>query len=246
MKFSQPLIRGTLIKRYKRFLADVRLDDGDLITAHCANPGSMMGLSRPGLAVWVSPSANPARKLKYSLELVELDISTPVAYIGINTQAPNKIALEAITNGRIAELDGYQTVRREVRYASNSRIDILLENPDGTRCFVEVKNVHLFRRPGLAEFPDSITARGSKHLRDLSDVVDAKTRAVMLYIVQGSAQRFALAEDIDPTYARCFTEARASGVEALCYFCDVTPQRIELVGRVDIVSPKPIAPAESA
>lgn len=245
MEFPHALIRGTLIKRYKRFLADVRLDDGAIITAHCANPGSMMGLNMPGLPVWVSPSANPKRKLQYNLELVELDICGEVAYIGINTQNPNKIAVEAIRSNLIPELSGYDDVRREVRYSTSSRIDILLENADGAKCYVEVKNVHLFRMPDLAEFPDSVTARGTRHLHDLSSVVDDTTRAVMLYVVQARAKRFSLAADIDPTYSRSFVQARASGVEALCYCCDVTPHYIKLADRIEIVTPE-AASASSA
>jgi len=220
MQFPRPLIPGQLERRYKRFLADVRLETGERVTAHCPNPGSMMGLAEPGLRVWLSPSVNPKRKLQYTWELVELDGPRGTEYSGINTAHPNVLAAEAIADGRIPELAGYETMRREVRYGANSRIDILLESARG-RCFVEVKNVHLSRAPGLAEFPDSVTARGAKHLEELALRVAEGDRAVMLYIVQRPADRFALAADIDPVYAAAFLRARERGVEALCYVCDV-------------------------
>lgn len=180
MKFPAPLQRATLIQRYKRFLADVKLDDGTIVTAHCANPGSMMGLKDPGMTVWVSPASNPKRKLKYDLQLVEAD-NTLVA---INTGNPNKLVEEAILDGTIAELKGYDTLRREVKYGVNSRIDILLSSAGKADCYVEVKNVHLLREPGLIEFPDSVTARGAKHLEELGDMVEKGHRAVMVYLVQ--------------------------------------------------------------
>jgi len=220
MQFPRPLIPGQLERRYKRFLADVRLESGELVTAHCPNPGSMMGLSDPGMRVWLSAAANPKRKLQYSWELVELPAPEGGGYAGINTAHPNVLAAEAIAAGRIPELEGYETMRREVRYGQNSRVDILLEG-DGARCLVEVKNVHLSRLPGLAEFPDSVTARGAKHLDELSARVAEGDRAVMLYIVQRPADRFAFAADIDPGYAAAFQRAREAGVEALCYVCDV-------------------------
>ncbi|WP_119308023.1 DNA/RNA nuclease SfsA [Cohaesibacter haloalkalitolerans] len=231
MKFETALIPGRLIQRYKRFLADVELEDGTVITAHCANPGSMLGLKAPGSRVWLSRSDNPKRKLAYSWELLELD----EAMIGINTSHPNRIAEEAILGGRIAELVGYETLRREVKYGKNSRIDLLLQNaarpanPDYPDCYVEVKNVHLLREPGLAEFPDSVTKRGAKHLDELSDMARAGHRAVMLYLVtRTDANRFALAADIDPSYAEAFGKARACGVEAIVYICDISREGMTL------------------
>lgn len=232
MQFPRPLIPGDLIKRYKRFLADVRLAGGETVTAHCPNPGSMMGLAEEGMRVWLSASENPKRKLKYTWELVECAERAQVELAGINTAHPNVLAAEAIAQGRISELAGYETMRREVRYGSNSRVDILLEG-DGPRCFVEVKNVHLCREPGLAEFPDSVTARGAKHLHELAERVAQGDRAVMLYVVQRPAERFALAADIDPGYAAAFEAARARGVEALCYVCDVGLDGISLRERID-------------
>lgn len=225
MLFESPLISGRLIQRYKRFLADIELEDGSIITAHCANPGSMLGLKDPGTRVWLSKSNNPKRKLAYSWELLQLDD----AMIGINTALPNRIVEEAILADKIPEVSGYQTLRREVKYGKNSRIDLLLEDPDKADCYVEVKNVHLLRQAGLAEFPDSVTKRGAKHLVELGDMVEEGKRAVMLYLVNRTdCDRFALADDIDPAYAMAFTQARARGVEALVYACDITEQGIHL------------------
>lgn len=220
------LVPATLIKRYKRFLADVKLDSGETLTAHVANPGSMMGLADPGMRVWLSKSDNPKRKLTYSWELLELG----GALVGINTGHPNKLVTEAIETNVIKELTGYATIRREVKYGKNSRIDILLENgADGRACYVEVKNVHLSRQPPLAEFPDSVTARGTKHLVELGDMVDEGHRAVMLFLVQRTdCSRFSLAADIDSTYADTLKAAQKRGVEVLCYGCDITLDEINV------------------
>ncbi|MFP3920153.1 MAG: DNA/RNA nuclease SfsA [Dichotomicrobium sp.] len=231
MEFPRPLIPGQLERRYKRFFADVRLDGGEVVTAHCPNPGSMMGLADPGMRVWLSPSISPKRKLKYTWELVACNGAGELA--GINTAHPNLLAAEAIADGRITELAGYESMRREIRYGANSRVDILLEGHGG-RCLVEVKNVHLSRAPGLAEFPDSVTARGAKHLDELAKRVAEGDRAVMLYIVQRPADRFALAADIDPAYAAAFARARAQGVEALCYVCDIGLHGISVGKAIDL------------
>ena len=224
MKFPDPLIRGRLIKRYKRFLSDHEIDGGAVVVAHCANPGAMLGLKEPGSEVWLSPSRNPARKLKYSWELLRVDGSL----VGINTALPNGIVAEAIEAGKIAELTGYDSLRREVKYGKNSRIDILLEADGKPPCYVEVKNVHL-KRNSRAEFPDSVTARGAKHLRELADMVAGGARAVMLYLVQREdCDGFAIAGDLDPTYAETFEQSRAAGVEAICYSCKLTTQSITL------------------
>jgi sugar fermentation stimulation protein A len=244
MQFACPLIPGQLERRYKRFLADVRLDSGETVTAHCPNPGSMLGLAEPGMRVWLSPSTDPKRKLKYSWELVELAGPGGVEYAGINTAHPNLLAAEAIAADRIPELAGYETLRREVKYGKNSRVDILLEGA-GARCLVEVKNVHLSRTPGLAEFPDSVTARGAKHLDELAASVAGGDRAVMLYIVQRPANRFALAEDIDPGYAAAFARAREGGVAALCYVCEVGLDGIGVQERIPFTEDVTAAKAAS-
>jgi sugar fermentation stimulation protein A len=236
MRFPTPLIPATLIKRYKRFLADVVLPSGETVTAHCANPGSMIGLMPPGARVWLSRSDNPSRKLAHSWELIEVDLGSGAELVGINTSLPNALAAEAIAAGRIPELVGYQSVRREVKYGKNSRVDFLLEGSGRAPCYVEIKNVHLMRAPGFAEFPDAVTKRGAKHLAELSDMVAAGHRAVMLFLVQiGSAQRFKLARDIDPAYGRAYDAARACGVEAIARRCRLSHDGIEVADAISIV-----------
>ena len=218
MLFSTPLKPGRLVQRYKRFLADIELDDGRAITAHCPNPGSMMGLKAPGSPVWVSEHDDPKRKLKFTLELVEADGDL----VAVNTMNPNKIAEEAILAGKIAELSSHDRLRREVKYGANSRIDLLLEHDDRPPTYVEVKNCHLMRRPGLAEFPDSVTTRGAKHLGELSDMVKDGARAVQLFIVQRmDCTILSPARDLDPNYAEALTAAAHAGVEVLAYDCAI-------------------------
>lgn len=227
MQLPAPLIEGRLVRRYKRFLADVELNSGEVVTAHVANPGAMTGLKAPGLRVWLSHSADPKRKLAYSWELVETD----GALVGVNANRPNAIVAEALAADRIPKLSGYAQHRQEVKYGRNSRVDFLLQDADGAArdCYVEVKNVHLRRRARLAEFPDAVTARGAKHLDELAAAVAAGHRAVMLYMVQrGDCDRLAMAADIDPTYAAALTRAIAAGVEALCYDCRVSREAVEL------------------
>lgn len=230
MKFEDRLIPGTLIKRYKRFLADVTLENGEVVTAHCANSGSMMNCKDEGAPVWLSPSNNPKRKLKYTWEIVQIDGNN----VGINTGHPNKLVEEAILAGQIAELTGYSKLRREVKYGQNSRIDILLEDDSKPKCYVEVKNVTL-RRGESADFPDAVTARGAKHLRELGDMVEEGHRAVMFYLVQrGDCQQMDIARDIDPTYDAELKEAMKRGVEIVCYQCNVTPEEITVTTPVSI------------
>lgn len=221
MRFPSPLIPATLVRRYKRFLADVEMADGALVTVHCANPGAMLGLDRPGSRVLLSRSSNPARTLPLSWELVEVDFGDGPQWVGINTGRPNHIAAEAITAGALPQLAGYSTLRREVRYGRASRIDILLEQDGRPPCYVEVKNVHLMRQAGLAEFPDCVTARGAKHLAELADMADEGHRAVMLFLVQMKAHAFRLAADLDPGYAAAFARARQRGVEAIVATCRI-------------------------
>lgn len=236
MRFSSPLVEGRLLRRYKRFLADVELESGETVTAHCANPGSMLGLAGPGSRVWLSRSNNPKRKLAFSWELIEVDLGRGPTLVGINTSSPNGAVSAAIRSGLVPELSGYSSLRREVRYGGNSRIDILLEDEARPPCYVEIKNVHLMRKAGLAEFPDSVTARGAKHLKELSGVAASGARAVMVYFVQrGDAETFALAGDIDPAYAAAFHEARALGVEALVLASSLTLEGLELPRAIPLV-----------
>ena len=236
MRFPAPLIPAILVKRYKRFLADVTLESGETLTVHIANPGAMTGLAVPGSRVWLSKSPDPKRKLEHSWELVEVDFGAGSELVGVNTAHPNPLVATAIRHGAIAELTGYASLRREVKYGQNSRVDFLLTDPARPPCYVEVKNVHLMRKPGLAEFPDSVTARGAKHLDELAAVVVAGGRAVMLYLIQiCSASSFALARDIDPRYGAAFDRARAAGVEAIAYRCTVANEGLELAAPVPIV-----------
>lgn len=235
MKFASPLKRGRLVQRYKRFLADVILDDGTAVTASCPNTGSMLGLTTPGSVVWLSESSSPTRKYAHTWELVEDELGHGPTLVGINTGLPNRIVSEAITAGVIPELAGYATLRREVKYGAASRIDILLEDPVRGRCYVEIKNVHLSRTHGLAEFPDCKTERGVKHLRELSEMVRQGHRSVMLYLVQrADAERFTFATDLDPTYAKAFIDAKAAGVEALAWRCRLSPESIEIDASIPI------------
>ncbi|HYD97971.1 MAG TPA: DNA/RNA nuclease SfsA [Alphaproteobacteria bacterium] len=221
MLFPAPLRPARLIRRYKRFLADVDLGEGPPVTVYCPNPGAMLGLARPGAEVWLSRAAE-GRKLPFGLEIERAD----GVFVGINTNRANALVAEALAAGAIAELRGYGAVRREVPYGRNSRIDFLLEG-GGPPLLVEVKNTHLMRRPGLAEFPDCVTARGTKHLAELAAVAQSGGRAAMLYIVQrGDCDLFRVADDIDPAYAGGLAAARAAGVEVLCYACRVDPAAI--------------------
>ncbi len=236
MRFPNPLIPATLIRRYKRFLADVVLPDSTELTVHVANPGAMMGLAAPGAKVWLSKSDNASRKLAYSWELVEADFGAGIELVGVNTGHPNAIVAEAIAARGVAEIADYSIVRREVKYGKNSRVDFLLEEPGRPACFVEVKNVHLMRQRSVAEFPDSVTARGAKHLAELSDMVAEGKRAVMLFLIQiGSAESFGIARDIDPAYGAAFDRARAAGVEAVAYRCAISREGIVLTKRVEIM-----------
>jgi sugar fermentation stimulation protein A len=236
MRFPAPLIPAKLVRRYKRFLADVLLESGEAITVHVANPGAMTGLAAPGARVWLSKSADPKRKLSHSWELVEVDLGAGIELVGVNTGHPNPLVAAAIAQGLIPELAAYGSIRREVKYGRNSRVDFLLETAGRPPCYVEVKNVHLMRRPGLAEFPDSVTARGARHLDELAAVAAAGGRAVMLYLIQiCSASRFALARDIDPAYGMAFDRARAQGVEAIAYRCSVAGEGLDIAAPVPIV-----------
>lgn len=231
MHFSQPLVEGRLIKRYKRFLADVELANGKVVTAHTANTGAMAGCAEPGSRVWLSLSDNPKRKCPYTWELVE----TPGGdLVGINTQLSNGLVQEAIVSGVVGELSGYGNIRSEVRYGrEQSRIDLLLEG-DGPPCYVEVKNVTLVGNgagaaDGVGYFPDAVTARGTKHLRELMHMVQEGARAVIFFCVQRQdVAEMRPADHIDPVYGETLREAMAAGVEALAYGARLSPQAITL------------------
>jgi sugar fermentation stimulation protein A len=237
MRFGSALIPATLARRYKRFLADVVLESGEMLTVHVANPGAMTGLDRPFSRVWLSDSQNPMRKLSHTWELVEADLGSGPELVGVNTVAPNVLVADVLETGLIPQLRDYSSIRREVKYGSNSRVDFLLEAPGRPPCYLEVKNVHLMRKPRLAEFPDSVTARGAKHLDELAAVAATGARAVLLYVIQiPSADRFAVARDIDPAYAAAFDRGRVSGVETLAWRCAVTVEGIEIEAPVPIVA----------
>ena len=226
MNFPTPLVRGQLIKRYKRFLADVVLDDGTELTVHCPNPGAMLGLNMPGLTVWLSKSPDPKRKLAWTLELVDVD----GGLVGINTMHPNRLVAEALAHDSIPELTGYTSHRREVKYGTNSRVDFLLEAEGRPPCWLEIKNCHLMRTPGLAEFPDCVAARSSKHLKELETMVAAGDRAVALFVVQRmDCTEFAACAELDPVFAAALDRAANSGVEVLCYDCHISSQAITVV-----------------
>jgi sugar fermentation stimulation protein A len=240
MRFPSPLVRGTLIQRYKRFLADVRLDDGRMITAACPNTGSMLGLTTPGSVIWLSRSDKPTRKYPFTWELIEADLGKGPALVGINTQHPNALVAEALAAGRLRALADYPVVRREVKYGRNSRIDILLESPTKGKCYVEIKNVHLSRRHGLAEFPDCETERGAKHLEELADMVADGHRAVLIFLIQRQeARRFALARDIAPRFAAAFDKGAAAGVEMMAVRCRLSPEAITVDRPVPIAGHGP-------
>jgi sugar fermentation stimulation protein A len=175
MRFVSPLVLATLVRRYKRFLADVVLDSGVMMTVHIANPGAMTGLDQSSSRVWLSQSDNPLRKLRYSWELVEVDLGSGPELVGVNTGQPNLLVADILKAGAIPELRNYASIRREVKYGINSRVDFLLEDRARPPCYLEIKNVHLMRKPRLAEFPDCVTARGAKHLDELSGMVAARS-----------------------------------------------------------------------
>ncbi len=233
MRFSSPLIPATLIRRYKRFLADVRLDDGRELTVHTPNTGAMTGCAEPGSRIWLRDTGNPARKYPLAWELS----SAPGgALVGVNTHLANRLVREAIEGGVITELRGYSRIRQEVRYGEEgSRIDLLLQERGRADCYVEIKSVTLVRGQGEAAFPDAVSARGSKHLRELAHMVRGGDRAVLLFCVQRADARLVRpAADIDPRYARTLAEARQAGVEILAWRASVSPDAIELDTRLPV------------
>lgn len=229
MDFAQPLARGALVSRYKRFFADVLLDDGTPVTAHCPNPGAMLGLNIPGLPVWVSTSDDPKRKLAHTLELVNVD----GGLVGINTMHPNRLVAEALARDAIPELTGYASHRREVKYGQNSRVDFLLEQEGRPPCWLEIKNCHLRRSGTLAEFPDCVAARSLKHLRELEAMVAAGERAVVMFVVQRTdCEAFSACADLDPAFAHGLEQAAKVGVEVLIYGCEISVDAITISRRL--------------
>ncbi|SLN58120.1 DNA/RNA nuclease SfsA [Roseisalinus antarcticus] len=230
MRFATPLVSGRLIRRYMRFLADVALDGGEVVKVHCPNPGAMTGLKEPGLRVWLERNDDPKKKLDWGWRLAELGGGH---WAGIDTAVPNRVVAEALAARTIPELGPYASHRAEVRYGTRSRVDFLLEGPG--RTYLEVKNVHLRRTDDWAEFPDSVTARGTKHLQELSAMVAEGHRAVMFYLVQRTdCARFRLASDIEPAYATAFDAARAAGVEMLCYGTRIDRDGVQLSGPLPV------------
>jgi len=225
------LTKGVLVRRYKRFLADVRLESGEVVVAHCPNPGSMRSVAVNGWLAYLSRSDNPKRKLKWTLELIR----SPEAWILVNTQRPNRVVEEAIQGGVIAELSGYTELSREVKYGENSRIDLLLSD-GSSRCYVEVKNVSLLVEQGRGAFPDSVTKRGAKHLRELVNMVKDGHRAVMFYLVSRTdIESLRPAGEIDPNYAREVAAAMASGVEMIAYGAEVNEEEVVVTKRLPFI-----------
>ena len=231
MDFSPPLIPATLLRRYKRFLADCTLADGTEVTAHCANPGSMMGLAEPGSRIWLEPNDDPKKKLKYGWRLVEHGDGH---FTGVDTALPNRMLKAALTERRIPEVAAYPDLQAEVRYGEKSRVDFRLSGLPPL--WLEVKSVTLSRVAGVAEFPDSVTQRGARHMADLAAMARQGDRAVIFYLVQRTdAQEVRLAADIDPTYAQAVSDAVAAGVEVIAYDTRLSPQSVALGRRLPVI-----------
>jgi len=231
MRFPTPLLEGRLLRRYQRFLADVDTAAG-ILTAHCPNTGSMQGCAEPGMRVWLSPATNPARKLAWTWELVE---ALPGVVVGMHTGRSNALVREAIEAGRVPELAGYPAIRPEVKYGEGSRIDLLLTAPGRPDCYVEVKNVTAAVAGRIGYFPDAVTTRGTKHLREMSAMIAAGHRAVLVFCVQrGDVDCVRPADHLDPVYARTLREALAAGVEVIALGARVSPAGIELERRLAV------------
>jgi sugar fermentation stimulation protein A len=227
MKFETTLVPGKLIRRYKRFLADVELEDGSIVVAHCTNSGSMISCIEEGARVYLSPASDPKRKTRFTWEMIEINGS----WVGINTNIPNRLVYEAVRDGKIKQLQGYTKVKREVKF-EDSRFDVYAEN-DKEQCFIEVKNVTM-KVGDAALFPDAVTTRGRKHLETLIRVKKQGLRAVMVYVIQRMDVRyFAPARHIDPAYAESLEKAMAAGVEVIALQAKVQPEGIKLVGELE-------------
>ena len=218
------LTRGTLVKRYKRFLADVRLDSGDLVTAHCVNSGTMKECSEPGSPVYLSLHDNPKRKLKYTWEMIRM----PESLVGVNTMVPNRLVKKSIEGGLVEQLKGYENVKAEVKVSDRSRLDLLLTNGEKENCFVEIKNCTLVK-DGLASFPDAVTTRGRKHLVELQVLAKEGNRSIIFFLVQRmDAKAFTSADNIDPAYGKELRKAKNNGVEIIVYDVIIDLNRIVL------------------
>ena len=239
MRFQTELVPARLIRRYKRFLADCQLEDGTEVTAHCANPGSMMGLAIPGMKIWLEPNDDPKRKLNYGWRLVDHENGH---FTGVDTALPNRAIKAALMDRQIAPLAGYTSVRPEVKYGENSRIDFLLAEPGLPDAYVEVKSATLSRREGLVEFPDSVTKRGAKHLGELAQMARDGHRAVLLYLVQRTdCSAFSVAAAIDPAYAAAFADARAAGLETHVIGTHISPLGVSVASAIPLIDPPALA-----
>ena len=229
MKFKERLLQGTLIKRYKRFFVDIK-HNNKMITAHCPNSGSMMGLLDEGNKTWFSESNNPKRKLKYTLEIIEVGKNL----VGINTLLTNKLVLEALNSKKIKSLIKFDNIKTEVNFSNNTRFDFLISN-NKEKCFLEVKNVTLVRQEKVAEFPDSITSRGTKHLKELINAKKKGFQSYILYLIQREdCQSFKIAKDIDENYEIAFNNAKKTGVKILCYDCKISHEEVKLNGQINL------------
>ena len=232
MQFQSNLVSGRLVKRYKRFFADVELSNGRIVTAHCPNTGSMLGLAKHGVKVWLEPNEDPRKKLKYSWKLVDHENGH---FTGVDTNIANKIVNEALLQGKILEVLDYDIISREQKYGTNSRVDFLLRNGSKT-CYLEVKSVTLCRQEKIAEFPDTVTSRGAKHLKELSKTVSTNTRAIVLYLVQRSdCNYFKIADDLDQTYFNETILSKNSGVEFVSYRVNFLSNGIELGYKLELI-----------
>lgn len=224
LTYNPSLVSGKLIKRYKRFLSDIELENGSIVTAHCPNPGAMTGLKEPGLKVWLQQQTNPKAKLKYRWELVEADDTI----VGINTQRPNQIIHQALIGKELEPFKNYDSIKPEVKYGEKSRIDFLLEKKNSSNCYLEIKNVHLKRKTN-AEFPDSVTQRGTKHIKELVHMKELGHQAALLFLVQrNDCDTVSIAKDIDPTYHKTLNWAIEEGLDVYAYCCRVTTNGIML------------------
>lgn len=240
MRFPSPLVEGRLVRRYQRFLADVEVA-GAVVTAHCANPGAMLGLLAPGSRALLSRATNPARKLAWSWEVVEANLPGGAQWVGINTARPNHLVAEALAEGRLAPFSAYPRRRAEVPYGRASRVDFLLEGEGLPPLYLEVKNCHMMRQPGLAEFPDCVAARSARHMDELAEMVRAGARAAVVIVIQMRAERFDVARDIDPAFDAALRRAVAAGVGLHAYACEVAPDGIAIADPVALAIPGLVA-----